>query len=97
MSQNTFHMFTNFYNYNNFLLGNNIIDVFIHLTTGIKSNVKAFQYMLFMDLIDLFNKKNNLKYPFDLKFLFNGCTINDYNRTLSDIGIKDKFKITGVY
>ena len=95
MSQNTLHMFTDFYNYNNSLSGINIINVLIELS-GLTSNVEAFPDMLFMDLIDLFYKKNNLKYPFDLKFLFNGCTINDYNRTLSDIGIKDKNKITGV-
>ena len=99
MSQNTLHMFTDFYNYNNSLLGNNIMNVLIELNTELKSNILAFPNMLIMDLIDLFYKKNNLKYqnPFYLKFLFNGHLIKDYNCTLSDIGIKKNAKIIGYY
>ena len=76
--QNTFHMFTNFDNYHNPLLGNDIIDLKIRLESkSICYIVHAYLDMLVGDAIDLFYKNHtNLDNPFSIKFIFNAKSIN---------------------
>jgi len=88
-------MFTNFYNYHNFLLGNKIINVTINLNTGFKSIVHAYSGMLIMDVIDLFYKKNtNLDYLFDIRFHLKAKEGNMYF-TLSQYITTDHIEIIG--
>ena len=98
--QNTFHMFTNFYNYHNPIYGNNIINVKIFIRdVGLKVLVHAYSDMMAVDLIDKFYKKNNNSvYPFGVHFSFNNKNINDINNmylTLSELGIGDMSLIDG--
>ena len=99
--QNTFHMFTNFDNYHNPIYGNNIINVIVDISNGFKSNVLAYSDILIMDVIDKFyNINTDLDYPFDIKFLYNGQTL-DMSRTISEyfpdtLYMPNSITITGI-
>ena len=85
MYQKINHMFTNFDNYHNPIYGNNMINVNVDISNGIKSNVPVYSDILIMDVIDKFyyNKNTDLDYPFDIKFYYNGKKL-DMSRTISE-------------
>ena len=95
-NQNTFHMFTNFDNYHNPLLGNDIIDLRIRLESkSICYIVHAYLDMLVGDAIDLFYKNHtNLDNPFKIKFIFGTKSINKL-LTVYESGISNGHSIYG--
>ena len=84
MYQNINHMFTNFDNYHNPIYGNNMINVVVNISNGIKSNVVAYSDTLIMDVIDKFyNINTDLDYLFDIKFYLNNQKL-DMSRTIPE-------------
>ena len=97
MSQNTVHMFTNFDNYHNPLLGNYIINVFIDINNSDvpKRVVQAYSDMLVMDVIDKFYKNTDFKCPFAIEFIYNNEAVNLYH-TLSNYTASTNINIIGI-
>ena len=102
MYQKINHMFTNFDNYHNPIYGNNMINVNVDISNGIKSNVPVYSDILIMDVIDKFyyNKNTDLDYPFDIKFYYDGKKL-DMSRTISEyfpeiFYMPDIIRITGI-
>jgi len=74
-NQNTSHMFTDFVGPP---LGEDTINILFYFHTGIKQTMFANSNILFMDLIDIFYKRNaNLYNIFNIVFLFNGKIIDN--------------------
>ncbi len=72
-------------------LGEDTINILFYFHTGIKQTMFANSNILFMDLIDIFYKRNaNLYNIFNIVFLFNGKIIDNYmNLSLTQIGFQD--------